>query len=92
MMRIEEAMVLMEPHIARGDMEKAALILSDLAPVDIGEILKELGPDSLPLILRFLPENVAGDVLNYVDPGYFAQIIKDLGTKKRGAAGFHVPR
>ncbi len=84
-MKIEEAMVLMEPYLSQGDMDKVALILSDLAPVDIGEILKELGPAHMAPILQSLPVEVAGDVLNYVDPEYFAQIIHDLGEEKSAA-------
>ncbi len=84
-MKIDEAMVLMEPYLSQGDMDKVALILSDLAPVDIGEILKELGPARMAPILQLLPEEIAGDVLNYVDPEYFAQIIKDLGEEKSAA-------
>ncbi len=84
-MKIDEAMVLMEPYLSQGDMDKVALILSDLAPVDIGEILKELGPTRMAPILQRLPEQIAGDVLNYVDPEYFAQIIKDLGEEKSAA-------
>lgn len=84
-MKIEEAMVLIEPYLSQGDIGKVALILAELAPVDIGEILKELQPEQITAILHGLPEETAGDVLNYVDPEDFPQIMKDLGDVKGSA-------
>lgn len=84
-MNIKEKMERIAPFLETRDYPAVAAILAPSAPVDIGEFLGELETEEIINILKFMPEDITGEILTHLDPDLAHEIISAFGDDKGSA-------
>lgn len=84
-MNIKEKMERIAPFLETRDYPAVAAILAPSAPVDIGELLGELETEEIINILKFMPEDITGEILTHLDPDLAHEIISAFGDDKGSA-------
>lgn len=64
---LEELAQRVPKYIAERKYSRLREILTEMNPADIGDLMEELPRESLPLVYRILPKELATDVFVYID-------------------------
>ena len=75
-MEIEEIAEKVPEYIATRKYAELKEILIEMNPADIGDLMEELPNQSLPVVYRLLPKELAAEVFVYIDPDTQEQLIK----------------
>lgn len=84
-MNIKEKLERIAPFLETRDYPAIAAILAPSAPVDIGELLGELETEEVINILKYMPEDITGEILTHLDPDLAHEIISAFGDDKGSA-------
>lgn len=84
-MNIKEKLERIAPFLETQDYPAIAAILAPSAPVDIGELLGELETEEVINILKYMPEDITGEILTHLDPDLAHEIISAFGDDKGSA-------
>ena len=75
-MEIEQIAEQVPQYIATRKYAELKEILIEMNPADIGDLMEELPNQSLPVVYRLLPKELAAEVFVYIDPDTQEQLIK----------------
>ena len=81
-MEIEEIDEKVPEYIATRKYAELKDILIDMNPVDIGDLMEELPNQSLPVVYRLLPKELAAEVFVYIDSDTQEQLIKTFSDSE----------
>lgn len=84
-MDIKERMERITPYLESGDYPAIAAILAPSAPVDIGELMGDLATEEVINILRYMPADITGEILSFIDPDWAPDILLALEDDRRSA-------
>jgi magnesium transporter len=78
---MENLLRVVEPLIKQGDFKRAAMILSQKHPRDVAFVLERLGKENMVRVFKYLPVEIQGDSLLYLDENYLDEILETLSEK-----------